>query len=186
MKVSVIMPVFNRQDFIGTALRSLVHQRDAAELDVIVVDDGSTDGTTDVVTAFAKREPCIRLVKQENRGISNARNTGIKHLFADTELVTFLDSDDVMMADCLAMALPSFREDPDLALTYALMTVASKIDDKMLAPACSARTQTLRGIHLSAAIFRKSAIDELGGFNEKFVQAEDWDFLLRFFERPRK
>ena len=98
MKLSVIMPVYNREVFVGAALRSLLRQRDAAELDIIVVDDGSTDGSADVVRSMIDEVPCIRLFQQENTGVTRARNRGLNLLKPETELVSFLDSDDISPA----------------------------------------------------------------------------------------
>ena len=61
MKLSVIMPVYNRERYVVSALRSLVRQRDAADLDIIVIDDGSTDGSAEVVRSAMDENPCIRL-----------------------------------------------------------------------------------------------------------------------------
>lgn len=186
MKVSVIMPAYNREAYIGTAIRSLLRQRDDADLDIIVIDDGSTDRTAAIVEAFAREDPAVRLVRQANGGISKARNAGLDNIHPDAELVTFLDSDDVSVEGRFAAELPLFREDPDLAMTYSRMTWTDGIDDATCSLAPDALSCTLHGIVLMAAIFRRSAIERIGRFNEDLAQSEDLDFLLRFFESPLK
>jgi glycosyltransferase involved in cell wall biosynthesis len=186
MKVSVIMPAYNREAYVGTAIRSLLRQRDDADLDIIVIDDGSTDRTAAVVEAFARKEPAVRLVRQANGGISKARNTGLDNIHPDAELVTFLDSDDVSVEGRFAAELPLFREDPELAMTYSRMTWTDRIDDATCSLAPDALSCTLHGIVLMVAIFRRSAIEQIGRFNEDLAQSEDLDFLLRFFESPLK
>lgn len=186
MKVSVIIPVFNREKYIGSALRSLLRQCDAADLDIIVVDDGSTDMTPSIVREMAAEAPCIRYAAQENKGVTKARNAGLKLLAPDAELVTFLDSDDVSPADRFASDLAYFEADRSLDLTYGLMTLVDEIDDEALDIASGRDGITVRGISLTTAIFRRSAIEPLDGFNEEFNQAEDLDFLLRLFERHPK
>jgi len=186
MKVSVIIPVFNRDKFIGSALRSLLRQRDAADLDIIVVDDGSTDSTAAIVREMAAEAPCIRYAAQENMGVTKARNAGLKLLAPDTEFVTFLDSDDVSPAGRFARDLAYFEADKALDLTYGLMTLVDRIDDAALDIATGSERITVRGISLTTAIFRRSVIEPLDGFNEEFRQAEDLDFLLRVFERHPK
>jgi glycosyltransferase involved in cell wall biosynthesis len=186
MKVSVIIPVFNRERYIGSALRSLLRQRHAADLDIIVVDDGSTDGTAAVVRSIMEDAPCVRYFAQANMGVTNARNAGLRLLLPETAFVTFLDSDDISPEGRFEKDLAHFKADPLLDLTYGLMTLVDQVDDAALAPSPGCAGTTVRGISLTTAIFRRSTIEPLNGFNEEFAQAEDLDFLLRLFERrPR-
>ena len=182
MKLSVIMPVYNRERFVVPALRSLLRQRDAADLDIIVIDDGSTDGTVEAVRSMMGETSCIRLFQQENMGVTRARNSGLRCLRPETELVSFLDSDDISPAGRFAADLDLFRRDPSLELTYSRMMLVDRIDDETLEPTRDSNSITVRGIHLSAAIFSRRLVDRIGGFDEDFVQAEDTDFLLRGFE----
>lgn len=182
MKLSVIMPVYNRERFIGSALRSLLNQRDSADLDIIVIDDGSTDGTAALVRSLAAEASCIRLFQQANGGVTKARNAGLRQLLPQTRLVTFLDSDDISPAGRFKADLVLFEEDPDLELAYSRMTLVDRLDDETLEPAADSHTITVRGIHLSAGIFSRRLVDRLDRFDEDFKQAEDTDYLLRAFE----
>ncbi|QND58134.1 glycosyltransferase family 2 protein [Mesorhizobium huakuii] len=182
MKLSVIMPVYNRERYVVPALRSLVRQRDAADLDIIVIDDGSTDGSAEAVRSMMVENPCIRLFRQENMGVARTRNAGLRQLPADAEFVSFLDSDDISLAGRFKTDLARFGESPGLELTYSLMTLADRIDDERLEPAVDSRTMTMRGISLSIALFRRSLVERTGQFDEEFEQAEDTDYLLRVFE----
>ncbi|TPK99533.1 MULTISPECIES: glycosyltransferase family A protein [unclassified Mesorhizobium] len=182
MKLSVIMPVHNRETYVGAALRSLLRQRDAADLDIVVIDDGSTDGSAQAVRAMMDEASCIRLFQQENMGVTRARNSGLRQLEPEAELVSFLDSDDISPAGRFAADIELFRKDPALDLTYSRMMLVDRIDDQTLEPAPDCNSITVRGIHLSAAIFSRRLVDRIGGFDEDFVQAEDTDFLLRSFE----
>ncbi|MER9295932.1 glycosyltransferase family 2 protein [Mesorhizobium sp. M0621] len=186
MRLSVIMPVYNREAFVGPALRSLLRQRDAADLDIIVVDDGSTDGSAEAVRSVMDENPCIRLFQQPNLGVTRTRNVGLSLIKPETELVSFLDSDDISPCGRFATDLGLFRNDPDLDLTYSRMMLVDKIDDDRLEPAADSHSVTVRGIHLSAAIFSRRLVERIGCFDEAFNQAEDTDYLLRTFEsRPR-
>jgi len=186
MKLSVIMPVYNREEYVGAALRSLIRQRDAVDLDIIVIDDGSTDGSADVVRSVIDEVPCIRLFRQANGGVTRARNAGLQQLLPQTRLVSFLDSDDISPAGRFKADLPCFDEDPDLELTYSRMTLVDGIDGETLEPAADSHSITVRGIHLSAGIFARDLVDRIGGFDEDFRQAEDTDYLLRVFESGAK
>ncbi|WP_202324908.1 glycosyltransferase family 2 protein [Mesorhizobium sp. 113-3-9] len=182
MKLSVIMPVYNRERYVVSALRSLVRQRDAADLDIIVIDDGSTDGSAEAVRSMMGENPCIRLFRQENMGVARTRNAGLRQLPADAEFVSFLDSDDISLAGRFKTDLARFGANPGLELTYSLMTLVDRIDDERLEPAVDSRTMTLRGISLSTALFRRRLVERTGQFDEEFEQAEDTDYLLRVFE----
>ena len=182
MKLSVIMPVYNRERYVVSALRSLVRQRDVVDLDIIVIDDGSTDGSAEAVRSMMRETPCIRLFQQANMGVAGARNAGLRHLPPDAGFVSFLDSDDISLAGRFERDLACFTADPRLELTYSLMTLADRIDDERLEPAADSRTMTLRGISLSTAVFSRGLVDRTGQFDEDFEQAEDTDYLLRVFE----
>ncbi len=186
MKVSVIIPVHNRELYIRTAILSLLAQRDAVDLDIIVIDDGSSDATVEIVSALATEAPNIRLFRQEHAGISAARNHGLDQIHPEAELVTFLDSDDVSVPGRFATELPLFRKDPELELTYSRMTLTDAIDDAVFALRPDARRCTLRGIKLCTAIMRRDIVAKVGRFDEALKQSEDLDFLLRLFEIPVK
>jgi glycosyltransferase involved in cell wall biosynthesis len=186
MRLGVIIPLHNRETMIGSALRSVLRERDAVALDIVVIDDGSTDGSAEVVRQWAAQASSIRLVSQDNMGVACARNAGLDHLGDDTDLVTFLDSDDVCAAGRFNAELGRFSEDPGLDLTYGLMTLVDRIDDDTLAPAEGCQAVTVRGLALSSGIFRREWFSRLGGFDVQFDVAEDADFLFRLFEQsPR-
>lgn len=90
-KVSVIVPVYNVEEYLRQCLDSLVHQT-LDDLEIIVVDDGSTDGSLSIARQYAEKHANLRVISQGNQGLSGARNTGMKH--AAGEYVGFLDSDD--------------------------------------------------------------------------------------------
>lgn len=105
--VSVVVPVYNVEAFVGECLRSLqkqVYQR----LEIVVVDDGSPDRSVDVVRGFMAEDKRIKLVRRENGGLSAARNTGVKH--ARGQYIAFLDSDDTVQPTCYSDAVKSLRE----------------------------------------------------------------------------
>ncbi|TIU56754.1 MAG: glycosyltransferase family 2 protein, partial [Mesorhizobium sp.] len=117
MKLSVIMPVHNREKYVGAALRSLLRQRDGADLDIIVIDDGSIDGSVEVVRSMMSEASCIRLFQQPNMGVTKARNAGLRQLLPQTGFVSFLDSDDISPAGRFKDDLALFETDPGLDLT---------------------------------------------------------------------
>jgi glycosyltransferase involved in cell wall biosynthesis len=181
MKISVIMPVYNRERYVGMALRSLLRQSGDADLDIVVVDDGSTDASRDVVRSLIDEGGPIRLIAQENQGVTRARNTGLRNLLPETSLVTFLDSDDVSPAGRFAADLPHFA-DPSVEFVYGRICMVDHLDETTMEPRDDARRETMRTIQLAAAIFRRDYLGRVGEFDEEFRQAEDTDLLFRAFE----
>ncbi|MEP6565919.1 MAG: glycosyltransferase family A protein [Mesorhizobium sp.] len=186
MRLSVIVPAYNRERYVVSALRSLLRQRDAADLDIIVVDDGSTDGTAEAVRAMMGENPCIRLFQQANMGIAKARNAGLSQLLPQTRFVSFLDSDDISPIGRFKADLACFEADPGLDLAYSLIMQADRIDEETLEPAAGRLCITVRGVSLAAGIYSRNLVDRIGGFDEDFVQGEDIDYLLRLFERSSR
>ncbi|MFO1418578.1 MAG: glycosyltransferase family A protein [Methylotetracoccus sp.] len=113
--VSVVIPSYNRAALLREAIASVLAQT-FADIEIIVVDDGSTDGTGDVVAEFS-RDSRIRYIAQMNAGVSAARNTGIDA--ATGALVAFLDSDDLWVPDHLARLVAALEQTPDAMFAFA-------------------------------------------------------------------
>jgi glycosyltransferase involved in cell wall biosynthesis len=109
--VSVIVPAFNSSTYIGETIQSVLEQTHSA-LEILVIDDGSTDNTADVVRRYPVRYFC-----QQNAGPSAARNTGIAN--ARGEFIAFLDSDDLWIPQKLAVQLEAFRHHPDAGFSFS-------------------------------------------------------------------
>lgn len=112
--VSVIVPVYNVEDFVGKCLKSIT-QQSYENLDIVVVDDGSTDGSGRICDEFAKNDKRITVFHKENGGLSDARNFGIKK--AKGELIAFIDSDDWVKKDYISVMYRAMnRADTDIAI----------------------------------------------------------------------
>src|SRR5829696_8499022 len=107
--VSVVIPCYNQAHFLGEAIESVLSQS-YRHFELIVVDDGSTDETSEV----ASRYEGVRLIRQENQGLSGARNTGIGH--SGGEFLVFLDADDRLLLGALEAGLRCFEAHPEYAL----------------------------------------------------------------------
>lgn len=97
--VSIIIPVFNREDYISRCIESVINQNKVST-EVIVVDDGSEDNTLEICNTIARKNPNVHVVHQDNRGLASARNVGLD--IASGDFITFLDSDDYLPQDALA------------------------------------------------------------------------------------
>jgi len=180
--LSVIVPTFNRRVLLVQALRSLLRQSGEIPLDVLVVDDGSTDGTGAAVSEMRRRKPELRYIFKNNAGVTTARNTGLSNLLSETQFVSFLDSDDCSPSGALSKQMGALAKAPGAKLAYGRLTLADEIEEKTLVPRAGGRTHTLTGISMSAALMRRELVDQIGKFDPDFRQSEDVDYLLRIFE----
>lgn len=186
MPVSVIMPALNAGRFIDAALRSLLREREAVELDIIVIDDGSTDETRAIVAAIARDFPEVRLLRNLRKGIAAARNTGLDHVRAGCRFVTFLDADDVSYPGRIERQRSLLVDDPAIDALYGVMQMFTVLDDATLAPAAGSPTRIIRGPYLQSSMYRRAVIDQVGRFDESFRQGDDTDFVLRVIDHPFK
>src|SRR5579859_7632126 len=113
-RVSVVIPVFNNAPTIERAVASVLAQCFDGEVEVIVVNDGSTDGSTDILRGFGDR---IHVIEQANRGAAAARNAGVA--VATGEYVAFLDADDEWLPQKLAKTVPVLEGSPAVVLVFS-------------------------------------------------------------------
>ena len=185
-RVSVVIPTYNRADLIGETLQSVAGQT-FTDLECIVVDDGSTDNTDEVVGAFIARHPRFRYVRQANASAAVARNHGLA--LAGGEYVVFVDSDDHFAPDRLAWQVAALDRDPEAVLVYgnALHCDSSNMGqgeiylaDRVQKPSGWAFEALLQCSAIYAPLVRTEVIRRLGGFDTTLPQAgEDWDMWLR-------
>lgn len=186
--VSVIVPNFNRAALIGETLSNILAQTRPPD-ELIVVDDGSTDGSVDAIAGFGRQ---VRLIRQENRGPAAARNRGLAE--AAGEFIQFMDSDDLCSLNKLEVQERQLGE-TGAPFVYSPWLQARLVDGKALhaghvvqqrpVPASrSCLSWLLRGwlILLPACLFRRSALDRAGPFREDLPVAEDLELLFRILE----
>ena len=185
-RVSVVIPTFNSADMIGEAIASVLAQT-YIDFEILIVDDGSTDRTEDVVRQFGDR---VRYFKQENQGVSSARNAGIER--SRGRYIAFLDSDDLWRPEKLAEEIPLLEADSELGLVYCDWTVVSgetvvqKSYHEELRPAKGYVFDELvqRGFILtSGVVVRRECLDDVGRFDKSLRVAEDYDLWLRISYR---
>lgn len=148
-KASIVVPAYNSAATLGQTLMSLVAQT-FKDYEIIVVDDGSTDGTRKVLESFAGQS-CIRVVRQKNRGLAGARNTGIAA--ARGAFIGFCDADDLWESTKLALHIRHLEQNPQVGLSFA----GSALVDEMGQPLGQAQRPKLRGI-TPAHIFKRNPI----------------------------
>ena len=184
MKVSVVIPTYNDEGTIVATVESALAQRFEGEFEVIVVNDGSTDGTRAELEKFGDR---IRVLDQENRGVSAARNAGIQA--ATGEYVALLDADDTWTGDKLAKTVPVLDRNPACVAVFSNVVGVDGAGREVwyfVAPECR-RSPTLdEMLNLSwpylpsAVVIRRDTLLAIGGFSEEF-KAEHWGCEDVFF-----
>ena len=121
--ISVIIPCHNAAAFVGYTLASLQAQT-FTDWEAILIDDGSTDATPEILSSWGERDKRIRLIRQENQGLGKARNVGI--LDARGQFIHFLDSDDWMLAEAYSNMVMRLLKEPAIAGAYCGMTIATE------------------------------------------------------------
>ncbi|WIY25992.1 glycosyltransferase family 2 protein [Parasedimentitalea psychrophila] len=193
-KASIIVPAFNATETLSETLKSMQNQS-YQDFEVVVVNDGSTDRTADVIQPFLK-DPRFHVVEQPNRGLAGARNTGIAN--AVGAYIGFCDADDLWLPDKLARHVRHLDRSPDVGLSYA----GSILIDEESQPLGLKQTPRLHAITAaevfkrnpvgngSVAVFRRAALMDIAYrpqqhhprqwfFDETFRQSEDIECWLR-------
>ena len=190
VSVSLIVPAYDAERYIGFTIESLIRQSHA-DLEIIVVDDGSTDRTREIAGGYAESDDRIIVIAQENLGVATARNRALE--IATGEFVGFIDADDIWHRTAVEKMLSRFEQaSPNLGVVY---TWSTDIDEE---------NRTLGGVHVSRAtghvyplllfhnflgnasstIIRKRSLEAIGGYRSEFnLGCEDLDLYLRLAAR---
>ena len=182
--VSVITPAYNAAAFLAQTIDSIRAQT-FEDWELVVIDDGSTDGTTELVEEYQERDGRVRLLHQANAGPSAARNHGMRE--ARGEFFAFLDSDDTWEPEYLERQLGVFREYPDTHLVTAVARFrGGPYDGRPMRPfTIGYPVLTLRDIIgddtavFIMTIFRRQVFDTIGGLDESQWRSEDYEYWLR-------
>ncbi len=181
---SVIIPVYNREKFILRAVESVLNQS-FRDFELIVVDDGSTDRSVELLKDYP-----LKIIREENRGVSFARNIGIKA--SKGKIVAFLDSDDEWKRDKLKVQAEFFEKNPDFKIhqTDEIWIRDGKFLNKKKIHQKKEGFIFYNSLHLclispSAVAIKKEVFEEVGYFREDFEVCEDYELWLRITKKYR-
>lgn len=188
-RVSVVIPARNAGRFIGETLASLRAQV-AGDFEAIVIDDGSTDATAEIVCGVAAEDPRFRLIAGAAKGVSTARNAGLEA--ARGEVVLFLDADDLIRPDALGRFAEALAAAPEaVAALGGVARIAEDgrplpgRDNRELAAGPDPLALLLRKnfiVNGGALAIRREAAVEAGGYDPGLAYGEDWEFWCRLLE----
>jgi glycosyltransferase involved in cell wall biosynthesis len=180
--VSVIIPTYNYAQYLPDAIDSVLNQT-YKDFEIIVVDDGSTDNTSDVILQYLSN-PCLRYIRKENGGQASAKNRGI--IESKGEFIAFLDADDIWFSNKLELQLQLFGKNPHTGVVYSRRIYI----DPSGKPLRTNQPKLHRGsilnklyvtnfVCFSSSIVRRVCFQRLGLFDEKLRFSEDYDFWIR-------
>jgi glycosyltransferase involved in cell wall biosynthesis len=179
-EVSVVIPAYNAARYLGAAVESVLAQT-FDDLEVLVVDDGSTDGSADLVADLG---PKVRVIRQPNSGVSSARNRGIAE--SAGRYLAFLDADDTWLPEKLERQLAALRASPAGRFCYTAFVIADAelqpIELRRAALSGTAReTLLLDGnvVGASTPLCERELLAEAGQFDPSLSQCADWDMWIR-------
>lgn len=178
--VSIIVPIYNMERFLEETLNSIMATT-YKPLEIILVNDGSTDSSLSIAQQFAERYETVRVIDQKNGGVSRARNHGIEE--AKGEFILPVDADNIIEPTFVERAVDSF-----LTGGSDVMVVRPRIDfigDKTgewFFPPFTLREMASHNILDNCAMFRKSDWQRVGGYCERLLTREDWDFWMLMLE----
>ena len=183
-KVSIIIPTYNQSQYLEEAVESVLNQT-YKNIEIIIVDDGSTDNTPEVIKSFDNK---IIYIQQKNKGASGARNTGIKK--ANGQYIAFLDSDDLWLKNKLEKQIKFIQNNPEIGLLgtgcYQMIDI-NKMIYKKIFPAKNEILQKdlikYNPFIQSSVMIKKDVFNSIGLYDEKFKESEDYDLWLRIAQK---
>lgn len=187
MRVSAIITAYNSEVFVAEAISSVLEQTCPVD-EIVVIDDGSTDHTRDIVESFSQRG--VRYIYQKNQGPGAARNCGIRA--TSGEFLAFLDADDVWLKDKIKIQLDFLSEHPEVALVSGFAWWWNVLkDDRFISGEVPKSIVSLRRDLLvynkignpSRVMLRRSVLMDVGVFSENIRWGQDWDLWIRIITR---
>ena len=186
MNISVVIPSYNRKEFLKRSIDSAINQT-KKPFEIIVVDDGSTDGTE---TMIKSDYDFVKFIKQKNKGVSAARNIGIKVSIG--EWICFLDSDDEWKKDKLEKQINAMKSNPGYKFFHSNeiwikngLRINQKKKHKKYGGDIFDKCLDMCRISPSSVMIDKTVFDEVGNFNEDLVVCEDYELWLRICDKYR-
>lgn len=174
--VSIVIPCYNQGCYLEEAVLSVINSS-YKNIEIIIINDGSTDNTDEVANKLQKEFSYIRYFYQENKGPSAARNLGIKNSIG--EIILPLDADDRISDKYIEDAVQSLANQPNVKVVYCHAEMFGERSGKWVLPEFVLNKLIRRNLIFSSALYRKTDWERIGGYDEEMTWSlEDWDFWL--------
>ncbi|WP_373779349.1 glycosyltransferase family 2 protein [Neisseria dentiae] len=178
--VSVMIPYYNCGKYIAETIASVKAQH-YPHIEIIIVDDGSDAVEAAVLTELVQQHPDIRLIRQENQGVSAARNQAAAH--ASGRYYLFLDADDMLLPDYLSATVAVLESRAEIKLVYTQAEFFDAENGPWKLPAYESLRKLLEGNHIPVtSLHRAEDFHRIGGFDNTLHTHEDWDLWIRMLE----
>lgn len=184
--ISVVMAVYNASKYIARAIESILHQT-FQEFEFIIVDDGSTDDTLEIAKRYSERDNRMRVIKSDHRGISYARNIGIKE--SKYPWIAIMDADDIALPDRLEKQINAAKGNPKVVVwgtyTYYINSKEKIIGFYKFGPTSEKEFYEQRkkgmivGVHGATALLKKDIVLKAGGYDPQIQAASDFELFDR-------
>ena len=173
--VSVIIPAYNAARFIAETVESVMHST-YAFIEVIIVNDGSTDNTNQELNLIKLKYPEIKILEQENKGVAVARNLAISH--ASGKYILPLDADDLISPDYIQKAYDILSKNEDVKVVYSQAEFIGDKTGLWKLPAFRLELLARKNLIFVSGLYRKSDYEQTGGYCPEIKGPEDWDFWI--------
>lgn len=180
--VTVIMPVYNRADLVGKSLDSVLKQS-YQNWECIVVDDGSTDNSKQIIQNYREKDDRIKYYYNENSGAAAARNYGIQQ--SNGIYILPLDSDDLITETYIEKAVVCFNENPEIKIVYGKAVLIGEKKEEWNLPPYSYELFLMYNMLFNSSMYKRSDFDRVGGYTEG-NRLEDWDLWIKILKSNGK
>ena len=183
--VSVIVPCYNQSEYIAETLESVLGQTYKC-WECIIINDGSTDNSEEIILSFCKKDSRFKYIYQKNQGIVVARNNAIKQCHG--RYILPLDGDDIILKEYLELAVKKLDENDNIELIYCDVVKFGMLqDEQYILPKLTLRNILHTGCCVNSSIFRKTTFDKIGGYKSEMKDGwEDWEFFISLLENGGK
>ena len=179
--LSIVVPCYKQGDYVAETLDS-IRKQTFQDWECIVVNDGSPDNSSEIVKEYVRLDSRIKLIETENRGVSAARNTGIKA--SSGKYILPLDADDIILPEYARLAVEYLEKHPETKLVYCEARMFGEINKYWELPDYQWDKFIFNNSIFCPSVSRRSDFDKTPGYNESMRKGwEDWDFLLGFLDK---
>lgn len=181
--VSIVIPCYNNANTIRESVESCINQI-YKNFEIIIVNDGSTDNSCEVIQSLVKQFPQVKGFRQDNQGPARARNFGSS--FAQGKYIVFLDADDIFLSTFLSECIHVFNKDPEVDIVYSMVEKFEGEEGIWELPKYSLEMMLLANCFPIFSMVSLEKFRDIGMFDEELAHAEDWEMWIRMTARYAK